>query len=204
MQERLRDQRYYGALSLLCDEAGFLVDARARGMLDSLSKDEAGMVKAESVLRAIGVTDGSAFDALMDALSADSAIEMKAKGMTTARHVADGGSRGGGAGGDASARASVLVHPDDVVRRLKAFIEVESAAPAGPRGGVGPGGGQARVVGGVSRRAAEVEQEFWSRMSHVISDKGTRVWGVLEKNLDKYRTLLQVRWGRLEVDWTFN
>lgn len=30
VQERLRDQRYYGALSLLCDEAGFLVDAKVR------------------------------------------------------------------------------------------------------------------------------------------------------------------------------
>ncbi len=30
-------------------------------------------------------------------------------------------------------------------------------------------------------------------MTHVISDKNTRVWGALEKQLDKYLALLQVR-----------
>ena len=185
VQERLRDPRYYGALSLLCDEAGFLVDSRARGMLDKLPKDEAGLVKAESVLRAMGVADGSSFEALMDALSADSAIEMRAKGMTAvARRLTSEGR----AGTDGGARVPMLVHPDDVVRRLKAFIEVEStSAPA--RGGMA---GAARATG-VSRRAAEVEQEFWGRMSQVIGDKGTRVWGVLEKQLEKYRDLLQER-----------
>ena len=42
-------------------------------------------------------------------------------------------------------------------------------------------------------------QEFWSRMSHVISDKGSRVWGVLEKQLEKYRDLLHVRAGGMEL-----
>lgn len=43
------------------------------------------------------------------------------------------------------------------------------------------------------RRAAELEQEFWLRMTHVISDKGTRVWRALEKQLEKYLALLQAR-----------
>lgn len=43
------------------------------------------------------------------------------------------------------------------------------------------------------RRAAELEQEFWTRMTHVISDKGTRVWKALEKQLEKYMALLQER-----------
>lgn len=38
LQERLRDGRYYGALSLLVDEAGFLVDAKARNMIERLPK----------------------------------------------------------------------------------------------------------------------------------------------------------------------
>ena len=189
VQERVRDQRYLGALTLLCDEAGFLVDAKARGMLEKLPKDEAGLIRAESVLRSLGIADGSSFEALMDALSADSTIEMRAKGMTAvARTMASEGGRQ-----DAAAAAGVgvlLVHPDDVVRRLKAFVEVESTSPA-PRGAGGISGG-ARAAG-ISRRAAEVEQEFWLRLSRVINDKGTRVWGVLEKQLEKYRDLLQDR-----------
>lgn len=55
-----------------------------------------------------------------DALSADSPIEMRAKGMTTvARRLTSEGRAGG-----SDSAPQVLVHPDDVVRRLKAFIEV--------------------------------------------------------------------------------
>lgn len=188
LQERLRDPRYYGALSLLVDEAGFLIDTKAHNMMERLPKDEAGLVAADSIVRALGVTDGSGFDALMGALSADSTIEMRAKGMGGAARLA--AEEGRGAGGDAAsggAHGPVLVHPDEAVRRLRAFVEVESAAPTRP-GLAGP----SRAAGAM-RRAAELEQEFWLRMTHVISDKGTRVWRALEKQLEKYLALLQAR-----------
>jgi len=38
MQERLRDPRSYGALSLLVDEAGFLIDAKAKAVMERLQK----------------------------------------------------------------------------------------------------------------------------------------------------------------------
>ncbi|EFJ47566.1 hypothetical protein VOLCADRAFT_81425 [Volvox carteri f. nagariensis] len=170
--ERLREPRNWGALGLLCDEAGFLLDAKARHMIERLPKDEQGLVKAEAILRALGIADGSSFDQLMDALSADSTVEMRAKGM--------GGERG----------PAVLVHPDDAVRRLKAFVEVYGTGPS--RAGGGAISGPLRVQG-LLRRAAEREQEFWARMTHVISDKGVRVWRALEKQLEKYLALLQER-----------
>lgn len=140
-----------------------------------------------------------------------------------------GGRMGGGSasgGPEAGSRVGVLVHPDDAVRRLKAFVEVENTAPA--RAGLA---GPSRATGAM-RRAAELEQvgqrgeggacmrvrargrvcaggtlaharthaglcacaqEFWSRMSHVISDKGSRVWRALDKQLERYLRLLQTR-----------
>ncbi len=89
---------------------------------------------------------------------------------------------------------AVLVHPDDAVRRLKAFVEVYGTGPS--RTGGGAISGPLRVQG-LLRRAAEREQEFWARMTHVISDKGVRVWSALEKQLDKYLALLQERAGSL-------
>jgi dynein regulatory complex protein 1 len=47
------------------------------------------------------------------------------------------------------------------------------------------------------RRAAEVEQELWTRMAHVISDKGMRAWRALEKQMEKYLGLLQTRANNL-------
>ncbi|GFH24582.1 uncharacterized protein HaLaN_22401 [Haematococcus lacustris] len=165
-------------------------------MLDKLPKDEAGLLAAESIVRAVGVTDGTGFAALMDALSADSTIEGKAKGIGgTSRLGGDDPPSSQGGQADAGSRAQVLVHPDDVVRRLRAFVELESAAPT--RSGLA---GPSRAVGAV-RRAAELEQEFWSRMTHVINEKGTRVWRALEKQLERYLALLHARATSLsEVD----
>jgi len=218
LQSRLRNHRYWGALGLLCDEAGFLVDSKARTMLEHLSKDDQGRVKAESIIRALGVSDGASLDALMGALGADSNIELRAKGVVATAAAAaaaaaaasttgrlggggGGGSGGGGGGqdGDNTARGggpplAVLVHPDDAVKRLKAFVEVYSTGLPSQR--VGGVSGPSRAVG-LMRRAAEREQEFWLRMGNVISDKGTRVWKALEGHLEKYLELLQERAGGL-------
>uniref|UniRef100_A0A7S0RVI2 Dynein regulatory complex protein 1 C-terminal domain-containing protein n=1 Tax=Chlamydomonas leiostraca TaxID=1034604 RepID=A0A7S0RVI2_9CHLO len=160
-------------------------------MIERLEKDEAGLVAAESIMRALGISDGAGFDALMSALSADSNIEMRAKGMGgAARLPVDAGASEGGAG-----RGPLLVAPEEALRRLKAFVEVESSAPTRP-GLAGP----SRAAGAM-RRAAELEAEFWTRMTHVISDKGTRVWRALEKQLEKYLALLQARASSLsDVD----
>ena len=79
LQARLQDARYTGALNLLVDEAGFLVEAKVRNMLERLPKDEAGKVAAESIVRSLGIADGTGFEALVSALSADSSIELRAK-----------------------------------------------------------------------------------------------------------------------------
>lgn len=180
VQERIRDPRNLGALQLLIDEGGFLLEARTRGMIEKLPKDDQGMVKLESILRALGVVDGMAFDSLLDALSADSSVEARARGM---------GTRVPGAVEELSKdqRSSALVTPDDVVRRLKAFVETENTAP---RAGIS--GGAARVAGAM-RRADKREKDFWARMVNVISEKDTRVWGRLEKQLESYLGLVSER-----------
>ncbi len=89
--------------------------------------------------------------------------------------------------GPGEGRGLVLVHPDDVIKRLKAFVELQNSSPT--RSGLT---GPSRAAGAL-RRAAELEQEYWTRMTHVISEKGTRVWGAVEKQLSKYLGLLQAR-----------
>jgi hypothetical protein len=69
--QRLTAPHYYGALCLLVDEAGFLVESKTAALIAELPANEAKLVAAESIVRALGVTDGPGFDALMDALTAD-------------------------------------------------------------------------------------------------------------------------------------
>merc|ERR1711959_778085 len=42
-------------LQMLCDEAGFLVEAKVRKMLDKLPKEEHNLLKVESIIKALGI-----------------------------------------------------------------------------------------------------------------------------------------------------
>jgi hypothetical protein len=53
------------------DEAGFLVESKTAALIAELPANEAKLVAADSIVRALGVTDGPGFDALMEALTAN-------------------------------------------------------------------------------------------------------------------------------------
>ncbi|WIA22959.1 hypothetical protein OEZ86_009886 [Tetradesmus obliquus] len=205
--QRLSDPSYYGALCLLVDEAGFLIDAKAAALIAQLPPSEGQLVAAEAIVRSLGVSDGPAFDALMDALSAD-----------------------GGAGAADRATLSLsgaapppplLVHPDEALLRLKQFVEAEAGIAQHPAGAAAAAGGSQSAaatlsaspsstmrpsLGGalaaglmgagafkgqvVSMRAAEKEKKYWERLTKAVSDKEMRVWNRLEGQLGSYHGLL--------------
>lgn len=106
---------YHAALSLICDEAGFLLDEKALRVIDSVPHNEQGYVKAEEVVQALGVRDASAFETLIEAIVAsdDASPGEEREGNKHGNEMASIGQSGN------------LVHPNEVVRRLKAFIESE-------------------------------------------------------------------------------
>ena len=83
-----------------------------------------------------------------------------------------------------------LIHPNDAIKAIKAFVEEHQAERA--RGG--------ETVKTAKREAGQEgtrreEREFWERMASIISDKTFRVWSALEKSLHKYDALLKGRSG---------
>ena len=106
---KLQEPTYFGALQLLCDEAGFLVDSKAHKMLTSLPKhQDEQLIHAESVVKALGVTDGASFEALMSALSVDEPEGLGSQTVSDPR----------------------LIHPADAVTRLREFVEAENGGAA--------------------------------------------------------------------------
>ena len=111
---KLQEPGYFGALQLLCDEAGFLVDSKAHKMLSSLPKhgeeglthSDQGLIQAGSVIKALGVTDGASFEALMAALTVAEPEGMESQTM-----------------GELT-----LIHPADAVTHLREFVESENGA----------------------------------------------------------------------------
>lgn len=165
--EKVADPRFKALLDMLCDEAGFLVDIKVQKALESCSKEEGNMLKVESILKALCVGDGPTFDSLAQILAADSTVPAAADARL------------------------VLVHPNDVVVRLKAFVEQEQRALSSQ------GGKALRLASATQRlelrRRAEKDKEYWERMSNVISEGVYRIWKALEKKLNSYNGLLTDR-----------
>merc|ERR1719198_182683 len=88
-----------------------------------------------------------------------------------------------------------LIHPNDAIKAIKAFVEEHQAERA--RGGesIKPTKHAAKDGQEGTRRE---EREFWQRMASIVSDKTFRVWNALERALHKYDSLLKGRAGAIQ------
>ena len=84
-----------------------------------------------------------------------------------------------------------LIHPNDAIKAIKAFVEEHQAERA--RGGDTTKASKPSAKEAGQEGTRREEREFWERMSAIISDKTFRVWNALEKALHKYDALLKSR-----------
>lgn len=84
-----------------------------------------------------------------------------------------------------------LIHPNDAIKAIKAFVEEHQAERQ--RGGEAIKTAKPSVKEAGPEGTRREEREFWERMSSIISDKTFRVWNALEKALLKYHALLSNR-----------
>ena len=115
-----------------------------------------GPVQAEAIILALGVSDASDFDTLVARLT-------------------DGGAEGSG-----------LVEPEEVIRRLKAFVEEELRSMPSRRH-------SAHVTSARSGRRDVYEHEYWERLANVVADKMCRIWSALDVAMLKYNKTLEHR-----------
>ena len=86
-----------------------------------------------------------------------------------------------------------LIHPNDAIKAIKAFVEEHQAERQ--RGGESVKAAKPSSKDSGQEGTRREEREFWERMSSIISDKTYRVWSALEKALHKYDALLKGRAG---------
>ena len=167
-------------MDLITNESAFLLEPKTLEKVAELPAEEAESARLDALLDVLGVTDAHALESLVAALDPASDVELRAKGMATS------------AAEKARVRdPPVLVSPDDVIRRLRAFVEAEGAGVQS-----GGAGAKSKAAGprlGVSRRTLVREREFWHRVGNVVDARGLRIWSALEKNLERYHGVLQTR-----------
>ena len=86
-----------------------------------------------------------------------------------------------------------LVDPEDVVKRLKLFVQSNLAATASATATVG-----AKGLHFAHRQHVDKDKMHWDKMANVISPKMFRIWKSLEVNLQKYYKVLQERSSLLQ------
>jgi dynein regulatory complex protein 1 len=188
----MADPAYANYLATLVDVFFFLVDPKAQRAVDAanasvaegtgaseeerLTVDAAvARLKAESVLKAMGVTDAPSFDGLASALTVD--------GADPVVHA--------GGGGDV---AGIMLPSTDLVASATKFAEAENIAKSGGSGGRN----QTQPTGDESSPAPrktkeQLEKEYWENMSNAVGEKNFRVWSQLERSMERYREMLMKR-----------
>ena len=191
-EQRMADPAYGNYLATLVDVFFFLVDPKAQRAVDAanasvaegtgaseeerLTVDAAvARLKAESVLKAMGVTDAPSFDGLASALTVD--------GADPVVHA--------GGGEDV---AGIMLPSTDLVAAATKFAEAENVAKSGGSGGRN----QTQPVGDGSSPAPrktkeQLEKEYWENMSNAVGEKNFRVWSQLERSMERYREMLMKR-----------
>ncbi|RHY64150.1 hypothetical protein DYB34_006214 [Aphanomyces astaci] len=173
-------------LKLLASEAGFLVNANVLQAIDTMDEDEAELVRADSILRSLGVESEGDMERLLGFFFHDANVV------------------GGGEDDDEGKQTLTMglkVQPDQVIQTIQFFVDELNKEKRlhgnRPRRAVKKHDdnndeehhGHHRAGG----RGRKEDKYFWARAQQILPDTTQRVWLALEKGLTEYNTVLKQR-----------
>ena len=189
-------------VSLISEEAGFLLDADVKKAIDSLVVDNpaaASMAQAEALLKALGVDNESDLVALSAYFFVDVDVDVNPN-----PNVSVGADRDPGADAapptdpdapedtpEALSRLQKLIQPNSVIAAINSFVNdrKEEASRKSIKTFVDPAAASGAPEG---EKKPDEEKEFWNRMSSVVSSTTHETWKHLETALTTFnKTLVQ-------------
>ncbi|CBN80015.1 conserved unknown protein [Ectocarpus siliculosus] len=198
--------RVKAVLRLLSQEAGFLVDPGVKDALDAMTTDEAQLVSAVSMLKALGVEEQSDIEELMryffgsdvaepDAEDIPSMATFRALGLDPDREP------------DALKVLLTIIQPDNVVSAIHNFVKDRKEARLLDQTRTKSlslddgGGGGGDAAGKVRRQREKVirqrERDYWNTIGGVIGEEAWQVWKQLSHGLERYNAVLAERSRRI-------
>ncbi|CAN0205582.1 unnamed protein product, partial [Ectocarpus fasciculatus] len=198
--------RVKAVLRLLSQEAGFLVDPGVKDALDAMTTDEAQLVSAVSMLKALGVEEQSDIEELMryffgsdvaepDAEDIPSMATFRALGLDPDREP------------DALKVLLTIIQPDNVVSAIHSFVKDRKEARLLDQTRTKSlslddgGGGGGDAAGKVRRQREKVirqrETDYWNTIGGVIGEEAWQVWKQLAHGLERYNAVLAERSRRI-------
>lgn len=198
-------------LELLCDEAGFLVEQKLNKLLAPLEKDERSLMKLDNIFSALGLETeedihklSTYFMNIRDKKEEDqekttaSVAELNPEEeLPNEEEEADDELRrmmseemedeAGNEFGDISSDCVDLIHPNEVLKALRAFVE-------DTRKGAKQAGGKAQFhLSSLEDRDDSKDSDYWNKYSTLLNEKKERLWDALIDALEKYNEVLHSR-----------
>ncbi|KAF4138150.1 Sperm tail C-terminal domain [Phytophthora infestans] len=179
-------------LKMLASEAGFLVNGSVQQALNNLPNDEAELVKADMIMRALGVDREEEMEKLMGYFFEDPRQE-----------VSDNSKDNKSPGNDESkASWGLMVGPEDVIRVIKQFVEeMNDQKRAAPFARIlhRSANGESEAVkknskitssAALKAKTRKAEKEYWQNIIKVFPAEKIRTMATLEKGLMYYNKAL--------------
>ncbi|XP_030830868.1 dynein regulatory complex protein 1 [Strongylocentrotus purpuratus] len=212
---RLSVQTVKQILELICDESGFLVEAKLNKLLAPLEKDERCLMKLDAIFAALGIETEEDIHKLagyfLQAVHGKDHDQVPEGGEEIAQGTEDQpGSQEiaaqdsvdaevaviTGQGQDQSETGSVrstksnvleLIHPNDALSAMRMFVE-ENRKPTKEKVKYQT----FRIISGEDRDSSE-DADYWKKFPSVISEKQGKVWTALIDGFEKYSDTLHER-----------
>uniref|UniRef100_A0ABM5FAD1 Dynein regulatory complex protein 1 n=1 Tax=Pogona vitticeps TaxID=103695 RepID=A0ABM5FAD1_9SAUR len=193
-------------LELLCDESGFLIESKLRGLLQPLERPDQTLMKLDSIFTALlidseddvhrmvefflrfkaqQVASGQKGEATPgDAAPREAPLEAEAAPATEEEEACGVPPKEGqGPVGSVASPSAVYMHPNDILKALKAFVqafwELRDQRPP--------------VKKTREERDDSKDSEYWDALAHVISGGKMKLWDALIVGLQKYHHILDQR-----------
>ncbi|KAG8122973.1 hypothetical protein E2320_018364 [Naja naja] len=194
-------------LELLCDESGFLIESKLRGLLQPLERPDRILMKLDSIFTALSIDSeddvcqmveffmnfkaqkmaGSqdlevvVADTVVKEVSGDAEIlgeEEEEEDVSAEPQEEDKSSTV-----TTVPLSAIYMHPDDILKALKAFVqEFQTPRDQWPQ-----------IKKAHEERDNSKDSEYWDALAHVIPDGKLKLWDALIVALQKYYHFLTLR-----------
>ena len=160
-------------LALLCQEAGFLIEAKLLRLLEPLEEDERLLMKLDSIFKALGIETQEDILQLVGCCLQLEPSEKNVQDTVPKVHPTH-------------TTQPLLIHPNDVPQMLRTYVEHRQTSASKGQGSLMPS--QA-----TQSHSELLEGSFWKQMVTVLPKSNEKVWSALLERLSKYHSVLLSR-----------
>ncbi|XP_058247237.1 dynein regulatory complex protein 1 isoform X1 [Hemibagrus wyckioides] len=152
-------------LELLCDEMGFLIESKLHELLSSMEKNEQTALKLDCIFSVMGIENEEDINKMTKFFLKYKLPQTKVENVSVNNQAEN---------------ESCLIHPNDLLRALRAFTAREMPQDRG-----------SAVM--LERMNDSEVKAYWENITNVIPESKLKVWRALEAGLKMYHTELTKR-----------